>query len=313
MIFTLRSHPLIVSNWFKPKVKTNNKMKHNYLVFSGGGMAGFIYLGTIRYLQQESYYKDIKNISGSSVGSIFATAFALNIPIDDFERDIKYELKDEENKIFKMNIKFSEDPYHFGFDSGDRFLNTIKPYVKDMTFMDLTKNYGKRLVICATQMKTMMPYYFSVDNSPDIKIIDAIQASIAIPMFIRPHKIKDEYYIDGGVTDNIPFGVFSEALNDDILIIHLFNKNHNIGDNPSLFSYMMSIANSYIINVSLNSLLKKKYKYYCTYSNYPISFLPFKFIKDGVKIEIDEEQIDKCVEVGYMETANFLENRNKNS
>lgn len=70
----------------------SSKVNQNYLVFSGGGLSGLIYLGTLRYLQQENYYKKIKHIAGTSVGSIFATAFALNIPISEFESKVKKKL-----------------------------------------------------------------------------------------------------------------------------------------------------------------------------------------------------------------------------
>mgnify|MGYP003344579892 CR=1 FL=1 len=52
-----------------------------HLVLSGGGLSGLLYLGSLRYLQQEKYDVQIKHIAGTSIGAFFGTAFGLGISI----------------------------------------------------------------------------------------------------------------------------------------------------------------------------------------------------------------------------------------
>ena len=65
-----------------------------HLVLSGGGISGMVYLGALKYLQQEGYDRNILHISGSSIGAFFATAFALSIPMNDLETRFKIFFKE---------------------------------------------------------------------------------------------------------------------------------------------------------------------------------------------------------------------------
>jgi NTE family protein len=120
--------------------------------------------------------------------------------------------------------------------------NDLIKYITDdklFTFDEYSKATGKSLVIVATNVNEQTTMYFSSKNSPDINVIDAIKASMAIPIAFPPQLIKTEdikvvdgiiydkteiisKYIDGGVYDNY-------ALNNS----DLRDRNGNIIKNDS--------------------------------------------------------------------------------
>ena len=51
----------------------------NNIVFSGGGIKGLIFIGCLKYLEENNLLKNIKAISGTSIGGVFS--FLLNIGV----------------------------------------------------------------------------------------------------------------------------------------------------------------------------------------------------------------------------------------
>ena len=64
-----------------------------HLALSGGAMKGLCYMGVFRYLYIENLVNNLKFIHGTSIGSFFAIALALKIPIEYLEEEVKKVLK----------------------------------------------------------------------------------------------------------------------------------------------------------------------------------------------------------------------------
>jgi predicted patatin/cPLA2 family phospholipase len=78
---------------------------------------------------------------------------------------------------------------------------------KNPTFKDLYDLNGARLYICAVNVTKMKPVYFSVDNFPDMHIIDAINMSCNIPFIFKKIEFQGDYYVDGGLSVNVPLDI----------------------------------------------------------------------------------------------------------
>jgi NTE family protein len=52
------------------------------IVFSGGGLKGWAYIGTIKALNEVVKLKDIEQIIGVSIGSVFGLFYLLGISYD---------------------------------------------------------------------------------------------------------------------------------------------------------------------------------------------------------------------------------------
>ena len=114
------------------------------VIFSGGGLKGWGYIGTIRALNEVVPFEGIEQIIGVSIGAVFGLCYLLRIPPD--------ELLD-----FAMNIDFPE-VIDIDIDNiitnqslllGERFTLKIKELIShridpDITFIEL-KKYSKIL------------------------------------------------------------------------------------------------------------------------------------------------------------------------
>jgi predicted acylesterase/phospholipase RssA len=100
--------------------------------------------------------------------------------------------------------------------------NGLEKYITEetlFTFEEYTKTTGKSLVIVAADVNKQSSIYFSEKKSPNVNVIDAVKASMAIPLAFPGQKIgtstikvkdgilyDDENepitYIDGGMYDN---------------------------------------------------------------------------------------------------------------
>ena len=63
---------------------------------------------------------------------------------------------------------------------------------------------------------------FSVDTTPDVCVFKACSASMALPILFKPVKIDDDYYYDGGFTNNFPIKIFENVPMDNILGMILY-------------------------------------------------------------------------------------------
>jgi len=281
-----------------PKIPKGPNFTH--IVFSGGGMKGAVYIGVLRYLYQEpELIKNIKTIVGTSVGSLFATAFLLNIPLIEIEEYWK-NLFDFNKKNFDISLENIFNIYDTcGLDNNMRSLNLIMKYIQKLTFIDLTKKTGKDLIICATNAHTMKPEYFSVNTTPNVLVCDALLASASLPLIMKPVQIGNTYYTDGGITDNIPVSCISSHISsDNILVISLQNEESNIMHKLNFPILLLNILLTLISNPGLIDIYKQKYKYFVDF-DIPLSSVEYIIDETNLYLCTSIQLIDKCYEIGY--------------
>jgi predicted acylesterase/phospholipase RssA len=270
-----------------------------HLSLSGGGLSGLSYIGVIRYLQTENMTNRIRHVSGTSIGSFFATVVALDIPYIKVEALVKeYLVKgisfDKKNII---NIIHS-----LGIANADFMIEPLRKYIRetygtdDMTFLELSKRTGKHLVICSTCIELGQPTYFSIDSTPDVGILQAVMASMALPLLVKPVKIGEFHYSDGGTTDNHPVTCFGEDTKTMIAI--------KLQSKFTIPSNVMSSLPTYILSlfyVFLNNADKQytNIKWHIVLDECPLSFLPLSFEDDKLVICITEKAIDESILYGY--------------
>lgn len=305
-------------------------VKITHLSLSGGGALGNIYIGVIRYLVIEKYIDNIKNISGNSIGSVFALMIALRMPYDRIEKYCREMIhacnnenidKDSIKNILKYN----------GAINSEIFLKGIKDFIlqeygmERMTFIDLSKKLGINLYISATKITNNadninnVNMIFSLENSPDVCIVDAACASICVPFAFKPYKINDDYYIDGILSNNIPINAFNNFKNIDkknILSIAVGDNREEYtlkgyNENTSILEYMNTILKIALINITNNTNVKN----YLSNTLLIKDNLPFKsnfnIIKGDncFKAYTTEKEFDDMILIGYIEISKHMDKR----
>jgi predicted acylesterase/phospholipase RssA len=274
--------------------------KFTHIVFSGGGFKGLVYIGIIRYLQQEGLDKGIRDISGTSMGAIIATFFALGIPSEIIEHEF--------SNINADGIEFNiadvmTFPETLGFTDGRRMMQDMKVYVGQLTFLQLAKKTGKNLVICATNVATMEPTYFSAHNTPDVFVLDAVKASMAIPLVFTPVCIDGVNYIDGGICHCIPLchmwpGFISHE--NTTLVCSLSTKCLSSVTNGDILAYISNIINTHIQNHQAHDIIQCMFPYYVLIEHIPMTPMSFIIEDSTVYMHVpNKSQVHTCTAIGY--------------
>lgn len=216
---TLQSEDLIEIN------KVWLSRDYENLVFSGGGIKGLGYCGSLPELQKFGVIYDsnnmfkIKGICGVSAGSIIASLLAIGYTPTELVSimqtvDFAYIATDNDGYIIDA-VDFVEK---WGMCPGKYILQLMGELIQkktgnaDYTINQLYNDKNIKLVIVSTDITYQRSVYMYPGN-PDIHYSDipiriAIRMSMSIPFLFEPYQYNGSYFIDGGTLDNYPLHVF---------------------------------------------------------------------------------------------------------
>lgn len=190
-------------------------MSKTAIVFGGGGAKGAYQIGAVKALLKLKIKYDI--ITGCSVGSINGAIVAQG----DFDLGFKLwktlstdkilDLKEEETEI---NIKDAFE--NSGYDYTN-LKNLLLKYIDEDKLRKSNIDYG----LVTVKYPEMTPLYIFKEDMEKGKIVDYILGSSAFFPAMKPHKIGDNLYIDGGFSDNLPINMAIKKGADKIIAIDL--------------------------------------------------------------------------------------------
>ena len=185
-------------------------MTIKHIVISGGGPLGFQFLGVLQKLEKENYWKieNIESIYGTSAGSIIGTFICLKY---DWETLNKYIIERPWHESIKINPNQIFNFYDKkGIFDNDFFKIIFKPLLeaKDLSLNITLKEFYNFSNIDFHIFTFNLNKFETIDLShsthPDLKLLDALHMSCAIPCLFMPFIENDLCYIDGGVKHNYP-------------------------------------------------------------------------------------------------------------
>lgn len=149
---------------------------------------------------RESRLVDVQEISGSSAGSILTLFLAMGMSVDEIlETAVSINI----SNFFK--IKLGSFFTKFGFvDMQPIRKKLVDICGSDPTFDDLEM----KIYISAFCLNTSETVYFSKDTHPDMKVIDAVCMSMAVPFIFSCGTYMDKTYVDGGMKEEYPLTPF---------------------------------------------------------------------------------------------------------
>lgn len=172
----------------------------NVLVLSGGGQAGWDMLGAINHIQEEIPSFDA--YVGTSVGGVIATLCSVGFHAVELFETLQH--VDISNK--PSLVRCVEE---FGLCDSQPLMNSVTKLLEDKcgpepTFKTHHERFGVDLVITGVCVTTQQTEYFRWDTHPDMKLMDAIRITCAVPILFVPVKHDDRLYVDGALGDNFP-------------------------------------------------------------------------------------------------------------
>ena len=173
------------------------------LVLSSGGARGTAHIGAIQELLSRGY--EITSIAGSSMGAIVAGVYASG-KLDEYEEWICDLSKMDMLNLVDFTLSTN------GIIKADRVLNEIKKFIPDQNIEDLPVQYS----CVATDILHKKEIVFTKGS-----LFEAIRASIAIPLVIKPAKNNDMWLVDGGVLNPVPANRVSRNDGDILIAVNV--------------------------------------------------------------------------------------------
>jgi predicted acylesterase/phospholipase RssA len=177
------------------------------ITFAGGGAHGFAHLGVLRALNEAGIEIDV--VGGASIGAIIAGLVALDLPIDEMNRQVKAQLS-KDNPLNDYTLPLT------AILKGKRMSNRLRDYF-NLPIEHLWLNF-----FCVASD------YIHCNE----KVFDSgslhhrIAASISIPGVLPPQVIDGVYYVDGGVLNNVPVNRMLEEYKGKRITVDLSNIKH---------------------------------------------------------------------------------------
>jgi len=181
-----------------------------HLVFSGGGQYGLSVYSAIEYLKYKEYlkYENIESIYATSVGTVNAILFCLNI-----DKDImcKYLIHRHWSADFVLNsdsftnILLKKGLYEMNcFDNFFKPLFAIKDIDMNITMIDFYSKFNIYLEFNAICVNNFEIIKLNHNTYPDLPILKAVKMSCSIPFIFTPVVYNKKYFVDGGILINYP-------------------------------------------------------------------------------------------------------------
>ncbi|MFA7676552.1 MAG: cyclic nucleotide-binding and patatin-like phospholipase domain-containing protein [Candidatus Omnitrophota bacterium] len=162
------------------------------LALGSGAAYGFAHIGVLKVLEEEGILVDV--ICGSSMGAIIGAFWAAGFSMADI---ISFS-KEVGRKISKFSIFGFSLPYR-GIMKARRLENIFKSIFRDLTFYDL-KHTLKIVTFDFRKRKTII--------LEEGFLYKAVAASCAFPGIFEPISWKKDIFLDGGILNPLPTGVF---------------------------------------------------------------------------------------------------------
>lgn len=172
--------------------------KFSVLCLNGGGVRGLLQVGALSEMKEEYLYTIFtEGLYGISIGSIICSLIAFKFSMSEilhFAKNLKLdELIDPPRLDHILNIHT-----RMGFDTGERVYNFLKNifHTKGLDLECLKIGDSEvPLYIIASDITNNRTIIFN----ENVKVWDAIRASISLPLVFTPHILKGRIFMDGAV------------------------------------------------------------------------------------------------------------------
>jgi NTE family protein len=186
------------------------------LALGGGGLKGYTHIGVIRQLEMEGF--EIVAVAGTSAGGIIGSLYCCGYSPDEMESFVE----DLDQRTFFHHQK-GEQPAILGLGG---LLKLLKSKIGDRDFSNLHRPFLCTAVDVHSGIEIIM-------NSG--KVIDAVQATLAMPGIFPAITIGNLCLVDGGIFDPVPVAVARwMAPNIPVIAVCLSPAQDNWNDLPHL-------------------------------------------------------------------------------
>lgn len=193
-------------------------MVYRTLIFSGGGTRCLVLAELLFLLEHDGHLKDVNTYYGTSAGALLAALYTLS-----------------RSALRTKTILWKLDFSTFRNVEVSTLLNFMNTWAMDdgialqtgiNKLLDFIITGGSSLLlrdapglhICVADLTTRQTLVLSAANYPDLRIGEAVRASMSLPIFIKPYRAPNgNIWVDGGVRANFPWFQVPESVRNTAL------------------------------------------------------------------------------------------------
>jgi NTE family protein len=183
-------------------------------VLGGGGLLGAVEVGMLRALAEADVRPDI--ILGTSVGALNGALVAADPGPGVIDRLVGlWESAAAGKEVYgdgamRQVTRAVRTGTHL--HSARPLRLRLQAELGDLTFDDLAVPFQ----CCAASIERAAEHWFT-----EGLVVEAVMASAAVPGLLRPARVGDEHYLDGGIVNSIPVGRAVEVGADRIFVLQV--------------------------------------------------------------------------------------------
>lgn len=272
------------------------------ICFAGGGIKGVAHIGALKALEEENIKFDY--IAGTSSGSIVACLYSIGYNSNEIYEIFKKYINKinyfEIKNIIKLisGILIKRKIIITGLNSGKKIeklinrecakkeINNINQINKKLLIPCVNLKNGDVHIFSSIKNKNRKEYSDNIIYENNINIGKAVRASCSYPGVFSPCIIEDNYMVDGGIRENVPWKELKECGAQKVISIVFQNeiKEKNKIDMFDVISGSMELLCRELSNYELNGadyLIKIKTK--------------------NIQL-LDKTKLDYLYNLGYIET-----------
>jgi NTE family protein len=171
------------------------------LALGAGGTKGAAHVGVLKVLEEAGVPVDV--IAGTSIGSLYGGAYAAGHTVDEMDDGIRTQPRADVINFFRHRLKIRHN---------NRLARRFYEALAGHHIENLPIKFA------ATASDIVERCSVTITRGP---LIDAIEASIAIPVIARPVAHQGRYLLDGGFWDSAPVDAANELGADVIVAVEL--------------------------------------------------------------------------------------------
>lgn len=189
-------------------------MTRTAFVLGGGGLLGAVEVGMLRALAEADIEPDI--ILGTSVGALNGALVAADPGPGVIDRLLAlWESAAAGKELYgdgavRQVTRAVRTRTHL--HSAKPLREMLRQELDDLTFDELAIPFQ----CCAANIERAAEHWFT-----EGRVVDAVMASAAVPGLLRPARVGDEHYLDGGIVNSIPVGRAVEVGADRIFVLQV--------------------------------------------------------------------------------------------
>ncbi len=268
------------------------------LVLEGGAMRGMYTAGVLDCFMDHGISFDA--VIGVSAGALFG----VNL------------LSKQRGRVIRYNKRFNGDKNYMGIRPLLKEKNIVSTkYAYDIVPRELDpfddEEYKKSDIpfyAVVTNVKTGKPEYVQIKSV--FEQMDVLRASGSMPIVSKPVKLGHQWYLDGAVTDSIPYEKMLEMGYDRVVVVLTKPADYEKKPMPKLFTsiykkrfprFYEAFSNRYIMYNAQLERLKELEK-----QGVARVLRPSEHIKVS-KVEKDPDKLESLYQLGIRDAEKFLE------